>query len=146
VFKTSSGVRSWAYPEFAYSKVLRVPLFPGFLYAAVGSYMIQAWRLLDVRIRHHPPYWMVSTFAIYANFFTHHYVGDYRWYIGACTLGLYARATGRPERAWTSRPVSATTKRPYPPAFAACIHPTTERPASAFRAQRVSGPGDSCWK
>lgn len=95
LFKTSGGIRSWAYPEFAYSKILGVPLFSGFMYAAVGSYVIQAWRLLDVRIRHHPPYWMAgfNAFAIYANFFTHHYVGDYRWYIGAFTLGLYARAT-----------------------------------------------------
>jgi uncharacterized membrane protein YoaT (DUF817 family) len=95
VFKTSAGIRSWAYPEFAYSKVLGVPLFSGFMYAAVGSYVIQAWRLLDVRIRHHPPYWMagVNALAIYANFFTHHYIGDYRWYIATCTLGLYARAT-----------------------------------------------------
>lgn len=95
VFKTSSGIGSWAYPEFAYSKVLGVPLFSGFMYAAVGSYVIQAWRLLDVRIRHHPPYWMAgaNALAIYANFFTHHYIGDYRWYIAACTLGLYARAT-----------------------------------------------------
>jgi uncharacterized membrane protein YoaT (DUF817 family) len=31
--------------------------------------------------------------TIYANFFTHHYIGDYRWYIAACALGLYARAT-----------------------------------------------------
>ena len=95
VFKTSAGVRSWAYPDFAYSKVLGVPLFSGFMYAAVGSYVIQAWRLLDVRIRHHPPYWMagLNALAIYANFFTHHYIGDYRWYIAACTLGLYARAT-----------------------------------------------------
>lgn len=30
---------------------------------------------------------------IYANFFTHHYIGDYRWYIAAGALGLYARAT-----------------------------------------------------
>ena len=30
---------------------------------------------------------------IYANFFTHHYIGDYRWYIAACTLGLYARSS-----------------------------------------------------
>jgi len=94
VFKTSSGIRSWAYPDFAYSKVLGVPLFSGFMYAAVGSYVIQAWRLLDVRIRHHPPYWMagLNALVIYANFFTHHYIGDYRWYIAACTLGLYARA------------------------------------------------------
>jgi uncharacterized membrane protein YoaT (DUF817 family) len=95
VFKTSAGIRAWAYPDFAYSKVLGVPLFSGFMYAAVGSYVIQAWRLLDVRIRHHPPYWMagLNSVAIYANFFTHHYIGDYRWYIAACTLGLYARAT-----------------------------------------------------
>ena len=31
--------------------------------------------------------------VIYANFFTHHYIGDYRWYLAACMLGLYARAT-----------------------------------------------------
>jgi uncharacterized membrane protein YoaT (DUF817 family) len=95
VFKTSSGIQSWAYPDYAYSKVLGVPLFSGFMYAAVGSYVIQAWRLLDVRIRHHPPYWMagLNALAIYANFFTHHYIGDYRWYIAAFTLGLYARAS-----------------------------------------------------
>ena len=95
VFKTSSGIKSWAYPDFAYSKIFGVPLFSGFMYASVGSYVIQAWRLLDVRIRHHPPYWMagLNAAAIYANFFTHHYIGDYRWYIAACTLGLYARST-----------------------------------------------------
>ncbi|MCH1930631.1 DUF817 domain-containing protein [Shewanella sp. A25] len=95
VFKTSSGIRSWAYPDFAYSKVFGVPLFSGFMYAAVGSYIIQAWRLLDLKVIHHPPYWMATLIAllIYANFFTHHYIGDYRWYIAACALGLYARAT-----------------------------------------------------
>ena len=95
VFKTSSGIKSWAYPDFSYTKVWGVPLFSGFMYAAVGSYLIQAWRLLDVRVRHHPPYWMAALIAalIYANFFTHHYIGDYRWYIAACALGLYARAT-----------------------------------------------------
>jgi uncharacterized membrane protein YoaT (DUF817 family) len=95
VFKISSGIKSWSYPEFAYTKLLGVPLFSGFMYAAVGSYIIQAWRLLDLRVTHHPPYWMAGfmALAIYANFFTHHYVGDYRWYIAACALGLYARST-----------------------------------------------------
>lgn len=80
VFKTSGTIQSWSYPDFAYTKVLGVPLFSGFMYAAVGSYVIQAWRLLDVRIRHHPPYWMATLIgiAIYLNFFTHHYIGDYR--------------------------------------------------------------------
>lgn len=95
VFKTSSGIRSWTYPEFAYTKLFGVPLFSGFMYAAVGSYIIQAWRLLELRVQHHPPYWMAALIAvlIYANFFTHHYLGDYRWYIAACALGLYARST-----------------------------------------------------
>ena len=95
VFKTSAGIRSWSYPDFAYSKVFGVPLFSGFMYAAVGSYVIQAWRLLDLRVLHHPPYWMAAliVLAIYANFFTHHFIGDYRWYLAACALGLYARAT-----------------------------------------------------
>lgn len=95
VFKTSSGIKSWAYADFGYTKVMGVPLFSGFMYAAVGSYIIQAWRLLDLRVKHHPPYWMAALVAIliYANFFTHHYIGDYRWYIAACALGLYARAS-----------------------------------------------------
>ncbi|WP_246041333.1 DUF817 domain-containing protein [Peteryoungia ipomoeae] len=95
VFKTSGTIQSWSYPDFAYTKVLGVPLFSGFMYAAVGSYIIQAWRLLHVRIRHHPPYWMaiLVALAIYGNFFTHHYIGDYRWYIAALAIGLYARAT-----------------------------------------------------
>nr|WP_253260289.1 DUF817 domain-containing protein [Pectobacterium odoriferum] len=95
VFKTSSGIRSWSYPDFAYTKVLGVPLFAGFMYASVGSYIIQSWRLFDLKIRHHPPYWLATLVAllIYANFFTHHYIGDYRWYIAALAVGLYARTS-----------------------------------------------------
>jgi uncharacterized membrane protein YoaT (DUF817 family) len=113
VFKTSGNIGSWSYPDFAYTKILGVPLFSGFMYAAVGSYIIQAWRLLDVRIRHHPPYWMGAVVAllIYANFFTHHFVGDYRWYIAAVTLGLYARSTV------TFRPLDRDRKMPLLVAF-----------------------------
>ena len=95
VFKTSHGIRSWNYPDPGFSKLFGVPLFSGFMYAAVGSYVTQAWRLFELRVRHHPPYWMawIIALAIYANFFTHHYIGDYRWYIAACVLGLYARTT-----------------------------------------------------
>jgi len=95
LFKTSAGIQSWSYPDFAYTKVFGVPLFAGFMYASVGSYIIQAWRLFDMRIRHHPPYWMgaVIAVAIYANFFTHHFIPDLRWYLAACALGLYARTT-----------------------------------------------------
>jgi uncharacterized membrane protein YoaT (DUF817 family) len=94
-FKVSSSIQSWSYPDFGYTKVFGVPLFSGFMYAAIGSYIVQAWRLLDLRVRHHPPYWMAAAIAllIYLNFFTHHYLGDYRWYLAACALGLYSRTT-----------------------------------------------------
>lgn len=94
VFKTSPAIQSWSYPAAGYSKLFGVPLFAGFMYAAVGSYIIQAWRLLDLRIEHHPPYWMAGGLAglLYLNFFTHHFIGDYRWYLAAAALGLYARA------------------------------------------------------
>lgn len=37
VFKTSGSIQSWAYPDFAYSKLWGVPLFTGFMYAAVSA-------------------------------------------------------------------------------------------------------------
>ena len=94
-FKVSGSIASWSYPDPALTKFFGVPLFAGFMYASIGSYIVQAWRLFDIRIRHHPSYWAASTIAvlIYANFFTHHYIGDYRWYLAACALGLYSRTT-----------------------------------------------------
>ena len=93
-FKVSGGIKSWSYPDPAYTKILDVPLFAGFMYAAVGSYIVQAWRLFSLEIRHHPPHWMAAVIAIgiYVNFFTHHYIGDYRWYLAAGLMGLYARS------------------------------------------------------
>ncbi|HDR1538527.1 TPA: DUF817 domain-containing protein, partial [Pasteurella multocida] len=93
LFKTSSSIQSWSYPDFAYSKIYGVPLFTGFMYAAVGSYIIQAWRLFDLKIKSHPPYFLstLTAILIYLNFFTHHYIGDYRWYLAVFALGLYAR-------------------------------------------------------
>jgi uncharacterized membrane protein YoaT (DUF817 family) len=94
-FKVTGSIQSWSYPDAGYTKIFGVPLFAGFMYAAIGSYIVQTWRLLDMRIRHHPPYWMATAIAIliYLNFFTHHYIGDYRWYLAACALGLYSRTT-----------------------------------------------------
>ncbi len=94
-FKVSAAIGSWKYPDAAYNKVFGVPLFSGFMYAAVGSYMIQAWRLLDLRVERHPPYWVtwVLSLLIYANFFTHHFIADYRLPLAALTLSLYARCS-----------------------------------------------------
>ncbi len=78
LFKTHSG--SWAYPDFAYSKIGGVPLYSGFLYSSVASYMCQAWRRLDLKLFQYPRAAIAFPFAviIYANFFTEHFIPDIR--------------------------------------------------------------------
>lgn len=83
LFKTSAG--SWAYPEPGLLKIGAVPLFSGFMYAAVGSFIARIWRIFDFRFDHYPPRWTswVLAAAIYVNFFAHHWLPDIR-------LGLFA--------------------------------------------------------
>ena len=92
-FKVSPGIHAWVYPDAAFTKVLGVPLFSGFMYAAVGSYSMQAWRFLGLRVERHPPRWMAGGVAalMYLNFFTHHALPDLRVPLCALALGLYAR-------------------------------------------------------
>ncbi len=70
IFKTSHG--SWIYPEPSVLRIAGVPLFSGFMYAAIGSYIARAWRLFDIRFRNYPPLWGPWLLAVlsYANFFT----------------------------------------------------------------------------
>ncbi len=44
LFKTSVG--SWTYEGPGYLHLFGVPLYSGFMYAAVGSYMVRVYRLL----------------------------------------------------------------------------------------------------
>jgi uncharacterized membrane protein YoaT (DUF817 family) len=90
-FKVHAG--SWAYPEPAVFKVMNVPLFSGFMYAAVGSYIARVIRIFDMRFAPYPP--MIWTWAlaiaIYVNFFAHHFVPDIRYVLIGATLVIYAR-------------------------------------------------------
>ena len=81
VFKTHVG--SWQYPETGWLKIGGVPLFSGFMYSCIGSYIARAWRLFDFSFTGHPPSWVTAaiSIAIYINFFTHHYFYDLRWII-----------------------------------------------------------------
>jgi uncharacterized membrane protein YoaT (DUF817 family) len=89
LFKVHMG--SWAYPEPAYSKLFGVPLYSGFMYASVASYICQAWRRLDLKIYGWPkPLFAVSiSFLIYANFFTHHFSYDIRWVLKALLFVIF---------------------------------------------------------
>jgi uncharacterized membrane protein YoaT (DUF817 family) len=79
LFKTDVG--SWAYDQGGVLRILGVPLFTGFMYGAVGSYLVRVYRLFDLRFTRYPRRWVtaVVAVAIYANFFTHHFFVDLRW-------------------------------------------------------------------
>ncbi|MFJ6410888.1 DUF817 domain-containing protein [Streptomyces hydrogenans] len=78
---------SWSYPEDAVTKVGGVPLYGGFLYAAVGSYVCRAWRLFDLRLTGYRPRIMaVLAAAVYLNFFSHHWLPDARWALAGLLL------------------------------------------------------------
>ena len=92
VFKTAHG--SWTYPEANILRIGGVPLFSGFMYACVGSYMARAIRLFEIRFENYPPLWGPWVLAVlaYLNFFTHHYLPDIRWGLYALSVVLFGRA------------------------------------------------------
>jgi uncharacterized membrane protein YoaT (DUF817 family) len=86
LYKVHMG--SWAYPEFAYTKIGGVPLYSGFMYASVASYICQAWRRLSLEFVQWPTNLVTYTTAvlIYVNFFSHHFLPDIRWFL---IIGLF---------------------------------------------------------
>lgn len=90
-FKVHAG--SWGYPEPGLFKLMGVPMFSGFMYASVGSYMARVIRIFSMQFAPYPPFWMtmVLAVAIYVNFFAHHFLPDIRLVLFAATVVLYAR-------------------------------------------------------
>ncbi|MGG3941782.1 DUF817 domain-containing protein [Peribacillus psychrosaccharolyticus] len=90
LYKVHMG--SWSYPEEGFSKLWGVPLYSGFMYASVASYMCQSWRRLHLTLVNWPPTIIaaITAAAIYLNFFTHHFIIDLRWIlIGVVLLVFY---------------------------------------------------------
>jgi uncharacterized membrane protein YoaT (DUF817 family) len=89
IFKTDVG--SWIYPEVSFLRIGGVPLFSGFMYAAVGSYLARVWRILDFRFVRFPPLWLQGLLAaaIYVNFFAHHYLTDIRLVLFIASAAIY---------------------------------------------------------
>jgi len=91
LFKTDMG--SWSYEAEGVLRIGAVPLFSGFMYAAVGSYMVRVYRLFDLKFAAYPRRWITAILAtaIYANFFTHHYIWDLRWVLLAAVVVVFGR-------------------------------------------------------
>jgi uncharacterized membrane protein YoaT (DUF817 family) len=91
IFKTAHG--SWIYPETNVLRIGGVPLFSGFMYASIGSYIARVTRLFDIRYERYPPLWAPWLLAVasYVNFFTHHYVPDIRVGLFVASAFIFAR-------------------------------------------------------
>jgi len=91
LFKTAHG--SWIYPEESVLRIGAVPLFSGFMYAAVGSYIARVQRIFHIRVRGYPPLWTtwVLAAAIYVNFFAHHWLPDIRLVLFVATALLFGQ-------------------------------------------------------
>ncbi len=91
IFKVHVG--SWVYPEVdaAVLQIMGVPLFSGFMYAAVGSYLARVWRIFAFRFDRFPPLWLQGCLAVavYVNFFTHHFIMDLRWGLFLASALIY---------------------------------------------------------
>jgi uncharacterized membrane protein YoaT (DUF817 family) len=84
---------SWSYPDSGYSKLFGVPLYSGFMYASVASFMCQIWRRLRMDMTGWPglvPSVLLGG-AIYFNFFTHHFIPDFRWWLTALVFIIFRK-------------------------------------------------------
>jgi len=92
LFKVRIG--SWSYPEHAVTKIFGVPLYSGFMYASVASYMCQAWRRFNLELYHWPRHQIARVIGalIYLNFFSNHFITDVRYFIGLLILFFFRKA------------------------------------------------------
>ncbi len=90
LFKVAQG--SWSYPDTGLATIGGVPLYSGFMYAAVGSYVCQAWRRLDLRVTGYRARATAGVAAlIYLNFFTSHVAPDVRVVLALALLAVMWR-------------------------------------------------------
>ena len=107
LFKTAMG--SWSYPEHSLLRLGGVPLYSGFMYASVGSYIARMWRIQHLRFEDYPPAWRTWLLggAIYLNFFADNFGWDMRWALFGLAALIFRRTTVyfRPDRRVRSMPL-----------------------------------------
>jgi len=91
-FKTHAG--SWNYADGGVLHIGMVPLYSGFMYAAVGSYIARIWRIFGIHMTYWPPRWQLVTLAvaIYVNFFAHHWLPDIRLLLFVAIAAMFWRS------------------------------------------------------
>ncbi|MCK9869905.1 DUF817 family protein [Nocardiopsis dassonvillei] len=87
-----------------------VCMFAGFALSAVGSYIVRAWRLLDLEpVRYRAAATTAVAVAVYLDFLTHHWLPDLRVPLAVLLVTVsfvLAASWKRPGRAEPDRAVS----------------------------------------
>jgi uncharacterized membrane protein YoaT (DUF817 family) len=95
IYKTNPAIGSWTYPEAGFFKIFDVPLYGGFMYASIGSYIASAYKNLKLKLTNNPR-WQYAVFlatVIYINFFTNHFVYDIRYFLITAIFLFYIKTT-----------------------------------------------------
>ena len=107
LFKTHPAIGSWSYPiaDSAIFVLATVPLFSGFLYSAVGSYISRAFTFLKLSYENFPAYYhlWIRAILIYLNFFTHHFIYDIRYFLFAYTIIIFFKTRVHFQVYWKER-------------------------------------------
>lgn len=95
LFKTNPAIGSWTYPglEGTIFALSTVPLFTGFLYSAIGSYISRAFIFLKLKYLNFPAYFHLWIIAVvtYVNFFIHHFFYDVRYILFVYIFVIFFR-------------------------------------------------------
>lgn len=85
---------SWAYTSSGIFYIASVPIFTGFMYACVGSYMAKEFKLLELKVSSMPSnkFIVIFSIAIYANFILNNHIYDFRYVLLVIMFVVYNRA------------------------------------------------------
>jgi uncharacterized membrane protein YoaT (DUF817 family) len=89
IFKVQHGI--WTYPDAGILKIAGVPLYSGFMYSAIGSYVVRAIKEFDIRVTNWPRWWWTVGLSglIYLNYFTDTLSFDYRDFLYVAILIIF---------------------------------------------------------
>ena len=91
IFLTHPQIASWQYPQPAVFKILTVPLFAGFMYSAVGSFLARSLRLYQVSLSQLPNFANMLSLAIcsYVNFMSKFFIADLRYLLFVWSMVIF---------------------------------------------------------
>lgn len=89
-FKTHPSIGSWSYQYIGFFALLNVPLYSGFMYSAIGSFLFQSIHRLKLRFTNFPDFRIAIPIVllIYINFFSHHFVPDIRYLLFGAVVAV----------------------------------------------------------